>query len=453
MPGLIAAQRGQGPGEDERHALERSAPGARGCIGELQAGGAQPVHQLPVARFLEEFDHRLRYLGSHLVGHLQIVQTGRGDGGHAGESLRQKDGGAFADEADAERREHTRQRIFPGVVDVADHVGGALVPHANQLRQVFDLEAVEVRHVLHDSAVHQLIYQGVAHAIDVHDAARREVEDRFLQPRRTIGVDAAASGFSLLAHHLAAADRAFRRHVERLPVRALGADAHHLRDHVARTLHHHFIADLQSEPLDFIFVMQRGAGDRDAADFHRFQTRHRSERAGAAYLHLNGFDRGDGLARRVFVGDGPARRLGGVAELTLLRDGIHLHHHAIDFVWQVCAPRFPSGAEREHFLHVAANLAVRVHLKPHAAQFLERLPVAVERRMAFDEQQVGMVFEAPRGGNPRLQNAQRSGGGVTRIGEARQPLLVAFRVQPFERAAAHHGFAAHLQGREVSLDA
>ena len=48
------------------------------------------------------------------------------------------------------------------------------------------------------------------------------------------------------------------------------------------------------------------------------------------------------LPRRIFVGDGPARRFGGEAELLLLRDGIHLHHHAIDLVGQLLALALPN---------------------------------------------------------------------------------------------------------------
>ena len=163
--------------------------------------------------------------------------------------------------------------------------------------------------------------------------------------------------------------------------------------------------------------------------------RHRRQRAGAAHLHFDALHRGDGLARGVFVGDGPARRLGGVAQLLLLRHGIHLHHHAVDLVRQFVALRLPFGAERQHLLDVAAQLAVRIHLEAHARQLFERLPMAVEGRPALGQQEISVVIEAPRGGDLRLQHAQRAGGGVARIGEAREAALLALGVEPLEGAA------------------
>ena len=92
---------------------------------------------------------------------------------------------------------------------------------------------------------------------------------------------------------VAAAHRALLRHAERLAVGALRLHAHHFGDHVAAALDHHRVADLQAQPLDFVFVVQRGARNRDAAHLHRLQMRHRRERAGAAHLHLDVLDHGD----------------------------------------------------------------------------------------------------------------------------------------------------------------
>ena len=91
--------------------------------------------------------------------------------------------------------------------------------------------------------------------------------------------------------------------------------------------------------------------------------------------------RGDGLARGVLVGDGPAGRLGREAELALLGDGVHLHHHAVDLVGQAVAPalplprRMPAPPRR-----VRALAAVRIHLEAHGGEGVERFPVAVETR-------------------------------------------------------------------------
>ena len=79
--------------------------------------------------------------------------------------------------------------------------------------------------------------------------------------------------------------------------------------------------------------------------------------------------------------------------------------------------------------------------------------MAVEGGAALGEQEVGVVFEAARGGELRLQQAERAGGGVARIGEAGEALALAIGVETFEGAAAHDGFAANFKGREIGLHA
>ena len=244
-----------------------------------------------------------------------------------------------------------------------------------------------------------MIHQHVAHAVDIHDTARGEMQDGFLQPRRAVGVDAAAGRFAFFPHHFAAADRAMFGHAERPALAALAHDAHHFRNHVAAAFHQHTIADLDSQPLDFVFVVQRGARDGDAADVDGLQVRHRRQRAGAAHLHFDIFDHGLGLLRGEFEGDGPARRFGGPAESSLLRDGIHLDHDAIDFVRQRLALRLPMPVEFQHVVQVGALGFVRIHLESHLFEALKRFPVGGGIKLAVHQQEVGEVIQAARGGD------------------------------------------------------
>src|ERR1019366_5596741 len=148
-----------------------------------------------------------------------------------------------------------------------------------------------------------------------------------------------------------------------------------------------------------------------------------------------------GLPRGVLVGDGPAGSFGGEAELTLLFHGIDLDHYAVDVVRQSFALAFPGITEIEDFVDGAADSAVRVDLETHMAQFLERAPMAIESGVAFREQEVGVVFQAAFGGKLRLQQAERAGGGVARIGKAGEAIFFAAGVEAFEGAAAHDVFA------------
>ena len=62
------------------------------------------------------------------------------------------------------------------------------------------------------------------------------------------------------------------------------------------------------------------------------------------------FDHGFRLARREFECDGPARGLRAPAETLLLRHGIHFGDHAVDFIRQRIALRFPFFAELDQRL-------------------------------------------------------------------------------------------------------
>ena len=97
----------------------------------------------------------------------------------------------------------------------------------------------------------------------------------------------------------AAADRAMLAACGTAAGRALRLHAHHFRNHVAAALDQHRVADLHAQPLDFVFVVQRGARHRDAAHLHRLQMRHRRQRAGAAHLHFDVLDHGLRLPRGI----------------------------------------------------------------------------------------------------------------------------------------------------------
>ena len=56
----------------------------------------------------------------------------------------------------------------------------------------------------------------------------------------------------------------------------LRQDCDHLRNHIAATLHGNEIADLQTEPFNFIRIVQGCPAYRGASDGHRSKFRHGS---------------------------------------------------------------------------------------------------------------------------------------------------------------------------------
>ncbi len=321
---------------------------------ELQPGRAQAIYQLPVARLKEKLVDALRYLRAHFLGLLQRLRVGVSDGVEAAESFRQQDGRPDTDKADPQSDQHARQRILPRFFDVAKHVLRGLLAHPLKVDKLLEREAINVGHALDQPPVDQLIDQRVAHAVDIHHRAGGEVQDRFLEPRRTVGIDAAGGGFILFTDDVASANRTLLRHVERTPRVALLDDAHDSGNHVAAALDQHFVADLDAQPSDFVLIVKRGPRHRDAADRHRPQVRDRRQCARPGHLYVDVLDHRGRLSRGVLVGDGPARRFGCPAELPLRRNGIDFHDDAVDFVRQALALGLPLGAEGQHFVHAVA---------------------------------------------------------------------------------------------------
>ena len=109
---------------------------------------------------------------------------------------------------------------------------------------------------------------------------------------------------------------------------------HHFRNHVASTAHDDAVAHAHVQARNLIGVVQGGAGHGDAAHVHRRHQHPRGDRAGAADVDLDRFDRGRGFLRGELVGNGPARRTRNEAHGALLVEAVQLVDHAVDVVRQ-----------------------------------------------------------------------------------------------------------------------
>ncbi len=113
---------------------------------------------------------------------------------------------------------------------------------------------------------------------------------------------------------------------------------HHIHDggnDFAGLLDLHRVADADVLLADVVFVVQRGAADGAAGQEDRFKFRHGRERARAADLDGDALEQRLGLLGGVFVGDGPARRLGGEAGYFALREGVQLDDRAVGLVGEL----------------------------------------------------------------------------------------------------------------------
>ena len=220
-------------------------------------------------------------------------------------------------------------------------------------------------------------------------------------------------------------------------------DANHLGDDVAGALDEHGVADGQSESLDLVFVMQGCARDGDAADEDRLQQGARGHGAGAAYLHVDAFEDRLLLLGLRLEGNGPTRRLGGEAQLTLLRQRVDLDDHAVDFVGQGSAFSEGLRGELQYAVDAGYLLTIGIHLKAQTAERFERFPMRLSDRIGIER--VAEEDEITRGGDFGVERPQRTGGGVARIDVGWLFRLESFGIHAVKRAEGHDDFAANLE--------
>ena len=116
------------------------------------------------------------------------------------------------------------------------------------------------------------------------------------------------------SHYIAAAHRAMRGHLELVVAARMFLilhHFHHFRNHIAAAFHLDPVADLHSQPLDLIQVVQGGARNGRPANRNRLQRGNRRQLPGASHLHQDVFDLGYASTRCVFIRNRPPRSLSG----------------------------------------------------------------------------------------------------------------------------------------------
>ena len=81
---------------------------------------------------------------------------------------------------------------------------------------------------------------------------------------------------------------------------------HDVRDDLARLLDDDHVADPDVFALDLVGIVQAGAADDGAGQFHRLQIGHRRDGPGLADLHADVAEPGRGLVLLELVGDRPS---------------------------------------------------------------------------------------------------------------------------------------------------
>ena len=300
------------------------------------------------------------------------------------------------------------------------------------------------------SRLQQLRHLLAAEAFDVEGIPADEVAQAFGDLG---GADQAAGAatdrLALRPHREAAADRAMVG--EPVGLGALGPalepDLDNLRDHVARPLHDHDVADPDVLALDVVLIVQRGARDHDAADGHGLEFGDRGQGAGAADLDADPADHGLRLLGRELVRDRPARRPADKAEPALVVDPVDLDHDAVDLVGQLEPAGRDPGVIVEQRRLVLDLLDQRVDLEPVAFEPFEKTAVgAIDRGLRLAPGIGEEAQFAPRS-DRGIQLAQRARRRVARVGEQRLAGGRPRFIQRHEIGLLHVDLASHLEHR------
>ena len=244
------------------------------------------------------------------------------------------------------------------------------------------------------------------------------VDQRLEAARRARPVRAAVHRLALRLDDLDAAERAVRRHPERLrpgPVRARGADD--LRDHVAGALDDHVVARADLLAVDVLLVVEGRARDGDAADLDRLEHRPRVERAGAADADPDLVQARHGRQRRPLERARPARAPVQRAEPLLLVERVDLDHDPVDLVVELGAGAAPRrGSAPRPPRRRSTRSANGFVGKPRSRSQRERVRSASRAGEAVaDAGAVDPDRERPLRRDRRVLLPQRAGGGVARV--------------------------------------
>ena len=220
--------------------------------------GNEFVHHGVVVRFVEKRANRLRENLAHIMHLHEVFDRGAAQSVERSEKERQIAGACFAHVTNAKRKHKARKRRFLALFDCFDEIGGALLPHAFEFRQLLHRQSINIGRRLEELFFNEHVDHLFAQPIDTHGTALRKVHQRELSLRGT-NQSARAPRILLLlvTHHGRAADWADGRHDEgRCVFRALvDHHTHNFRNHIAGAAHHNRIPDQKPQFLDVVLIV------------------------------------------------------------------------------------------------------------------------------------------------------------------------------------------------------
>ena len=362
--------------------------------------------------------------------------------------LGQQPRGGLAHLANAQRKDEARHVDGALRLNGAHQVVDGLVLPPLASVQPFRRQAKNVAGGFDQAVVEEADDVLAAQPFDVEGIARDEMLQAFVRLGRTHqAAGAARRSFVFFPHRMAAAHRARGGKFKTRTVGMMAVVDHFddLRNNVARALDAHMVADPDVLFQNIIGVVQGGTTDHHAADRDRFQLGHRRQHPGAAHLNGDGVENGLGFFGGELVSDGPARRARHEAQTVLPIQSIDLVDHAVDIVIQARAGGTNVLKVGHDIGHRRAYLGQRIDDEAPGFETIEKRSVRFPIHGAHRTPGIGEELKRALGGDGAVQLAQRSGGGVARVGErliTRRDLTF---IESQKISFGHIDFAAHFQ--------
>ncbi len=297
-----------------------------------------------------------------LVDGLELLGPRVGEGIEGAEVVGQGLRRLLPNVPDPEGEDQARRLVALALLDLRQQIRRRLLAPALELGEVLRLQVVDRRHVREHPGRHELVDELLAEPLDVHGAPAAEVPQGLPHDGRAGRVDAAQHHLAFLAHRGVAADRTVRGHDERR--RAVGPLLEHdpddFRNDVAAFLDDDRVADPDVLARQVLVVVERGLLDRGAAELNRVEERHRRHGPGAAHVEPDLADHRRRLLGRVLVGERPARRLGGRAEVLLQGAVVDLDDDAVGLEAELVPLLAPVLDEAANVLETLAPRAMGV---------------------------------------------------------------------------------------------
>ena len=190
--------------------------------------------------------------------------------------------------------------------------------------------------------------------------------------------------------------------------------------------------------------MQGGELHNAAGHRHRFHDRVRRDPSGTTHALVNVQQFGLDLLRGIFVGNGPAGRPGGGAELPLLGNAVHLHHQAIHFAHRIAPMLLPVGNLLMHLVNGFHQLGVVAHGQAPRGQRLVGMVLGCGGEPFGGPNAVAEHAQFPAAHCLHVFLPQRARRGVTGVSKGLTAILLALLVDLGEILDCDKHLTAHL---------